>query len=106
MGFVASTRSSIKRLVGVSGMIAQKDPIDPGWMERLLRKLVGSRLDDYVVMEHIAMNFKLCYTFVRLSFLTKGTAQFTSAQSFTIVIVMSILCFELEPVDLLAEVQV
>ncbi|XP_020600930.1 flavin reductase (NADPH)-like isoform X1 [Orbicella faveolata] len=68
----AAERSSIKRLVGLSGVIAQKDPIDPGWMEWLLRKLVRSRLNDLMAMENIVMNSNLCYTLVRLPFLTQG----------------------------------
>ena len=85
--FFAFTRSSVKRLVSLSGIIAQKDPIDPGWLERLLRKLVASRLNDLVVMENTVMNSDLCYTFVRLPFLTQGTAQFTYVDFFTIGIV-------------------
>jgi len=91
-GFFASTRSSIKRLVGLSGVIAQKDPIDPGWMEWLLRKLVRSRLNDLMAMENIVMNSNLCYTLVRLPFLTQGTAQFTSVQFFTMVINSYVTC--------------
>ena len=72
MAFFASTRSSIKRLVSLSAMVAQEDPIDPGWMEWLLRKLVRSFLYDYVVMEKTVMNSDLCYTFVRVPFLTEG----------------------------------
>ena len=88
----ASIRSSIKRLVSLSGIIAQKDPIDPGWMERLLRKMVGSRLNDWVVMEDIVASSNLCYTLVRLTFLTQGTTQFTYVQFFNMVIVLPLAC--------------
>lgn len=74
MAFFASTRSSIKRVVCLSGVIAEKDPIDPGWIEWLLRKLVRSRINDLVAMEDIVVNSGLCYTLVRLPFLTQGTA--------------------------------
>jgi len=41
-------------------------------MEWLLRKLVRSRLNDLMAMENIVMNSNLCYTLVRLPFLTQG----------------------------------
>lgn len=90
MAFFASTRSSIKRLVCLSGVIAEKDPIDPGWIEWLLRKLVRSRINDLVAMEDIVVNSDLCYTLVRLPFLTQGTAYFASVQFLIMVIVMQL----------------
>ena len=87
--FLASTRASVKRLVILSGVIAEKDPVDLGWIEWLIRKLVGSRVNDLAVMEDTVMNSDLCYTFVRLPFLTQGTTQFTYVQFFTMVILNS-----------------
>ena len=92
MAFFSSTRSSIKRLVSLSSVLAEEDPIDPGWMEWLLKKLVRSRVNDLVVMEKTVMDSDICCTFVRLPFLNEGTDQFTHVQFFNMVIVMPLAC--------------